>query len=111
VPADAEDATMLEGKEVRQRFRGANFFPNLALDHHHYLNVGYMVICLSNIAMLHYSFQRAGRPRPQTLYRRSADLWQVVQRMIFADGRLCRVGGDSRVRYCYCQDYLIPVLI
>ena len=29
---------------------------------------------------------------------------------IYSDGRLLRIGGDSRVRYCYCQDYLLPVL-
>jgi hypothetical protein len=27
------------------------------------------------------------------------------------DGRLFRIGGDTRVRYCYCQDYLLPVLM
>jgi hypothetical protein len=36
-------------------------------------------------------------------------LWQVVRTCTFPDGRLWRIGGDSRVRYCYCQDYAIPV--
>ncbi|MBN2583321.1 MAG: hypothetical protein JXL80_09640, partial [Planctomycetes bacterium] len=30
---------------------------------------------------------------------------------VFADGRLARIGGDSRQRYCYCQDYLLPTLV
>ena len=35
---------LLDGKPVSEWFMGANFFPNYALDHHGYLNVGYMVI-------------------------------------------------------------------
>jgi hypothetical protein len=40
-----------------------------------------------------------------------ADLWNVLRRMIFADGRLARIGGDTRVRYAYCQEYLLPALL
>jgi hypothetical protein len=100
VPADAD----------HPRFRGANFFPNCALDHHGYLNVGYMTICVSNAAMLHFDLRALGLPRPEELDRHQGDLWAVLRRMIFADGRLARIGGDSRVRYAYCQDYLLPSL-
>jgi len=111
VPADAADETLLDGRPVRERHRGANFFPHYALDHHGYLNVGYMVICLSNMAMLHYAYTLRGLTPPAAVYHHGHDLWQVVRRMIFADGRLARIGGDSRQRYCYCQDYLLPVLV
>lgn len=111
VPADAHDDTVIEGRPLRQWHLGANFFPNYALDHHGYLNVGYMVICLSNIAMLHYSYRLRGLETPQTLFHHAKDLWDVVRRLIFADGRLLRIGGDTRIRYCYCQDYLLPTLV
>lgn len=111
VAADAADATVVAGRPVRERHIGAQFFPHYALDHHGYLNVGYMVICLSNAAMLHFDLKAAGLPRPESLDHHQADLWRVVKRMIFADGRLCRIGGDSRVRYAYCQEYLLPALL
>lgn len=111
VRADAHDDTIVAGRPVRERHIGPNFFDHYALDHHSYLNVGYMVICISNIAMLHYAFARRGKPAPESLYHHAADLWRLIRRLIFSDGRLCRIGGDSRQRYCYCQDYLLPAMI
>lgn len=111
VPADAEDERIVAGRPVKDWHVGAGFFPNYALDHHGYLNVGYMVICLSNAAMLHCDLQAKGLPIPESLYHHQADLWQVVRRMIFSDGRLARIGGDSRLRYTYCQEYLLPTLV
>ncbi len=111
VPADGSDSTPLAGRPIRERFVGPNFFPNLALDHHGYLNVGYMVICMSNAAMLHFDLKSQGLPRPETLDHHQSDLWSTVRRMIFWDGRLARIGGDSRVRYAYCQEYLLPSLL
>ncbi|MHB8997579.1 MAG: hypothetical protein ACYC63_20225, partial [Armatimonadota bacterium] len=110
-PADALDETVIAGKPLHEWHVGANFFPNYALDHHGYLNVGYMVICLSNIAMLHYGFTHQGMTPPESLYHHASDLWQVVRNFIFPDGRLARIGGDTRQRYCYCQDYLLPTLL
>jgi len=55
VPSDETSDIIMDGKAVKDRFVGANFFETYALNHHGYLNVGYMVICLSNIAMLHFS--------------------------------------------------------
>ncbi len=108
IPSDAESAETLDGRPVRDGFVGANFYPSYALNHHRYLNVGYMVICLSNAAMLHFHYRRAGTPAPQSLYHHVLDLWGLVRACTFPDGRLCRIGGDTRARYCYCQDYAIP---
>jgi hypothetical protein len=111
VPADADDGTVVAGKPVRERFGGANFFPNFALDHHGYLNVGYMAICVSNAAMLHFDLELAGLERPESLDHHEFELWAVLRRMVFSGGRLARIGGDTRVRYCYCQEYLLPALL
>lgn len=111
IPADAEDETVVAGKAVRDRHVGPNFFPHYALDHHGYLNVGYMAICVSNAAMLHFDMKGAGLARPESLDHHQADLWGVLRRFIFPDGRLARIGGDSRVRYSYCQEYLLPSLL
>ncbi|ULL16318.1 hypothetical protein DVH26_18815 [Paenibacillus sp. H1-7] len=108
VPADATDSTILHGKPASDWFIGANFFDSLALNHHGYLNVGYMVICLSNMAMLHFMYRRQGTRAPEALYRHMEELWKVVKLCTFSDGRLLRIGGDTRVRYTYCQDYVIP---
>ena len=109
IPSDRESSDIYAGKPVSEWFVGANYFESYALNHHGYMNVGYMVICLSNIAMLHFSCKKAGIEAPPELYRHFADLWKLVRTCIFDDGRLYRIGGDTRVRYCYCQDYLIPV--
>ncbi|MFH1024047.1 MAG: hypothetical protein V1809_11760 [Planctomycetota bacterium] len=111
VEADAHDSTRVAGRPVSDRHVGANFFPHYALDHHGYLNVGYMAICSSHAAILHFDLKRAGGNPPASLYHHQADLWQVLRRMIFSDGRLARIGGDSRVRYAYCQEYLLPALL
>ncbi len=111
IPADAEDSTPVAGKPLKQRFRGANFFPHFALDHHGYLNVGYMVICVSNAAILHFDLRGLKAEAPASLHHHQRDLWQVLRRMIFTDGRLARIGGDTRVRYAYCQEFLLPSLL
>jgi len=111
IEADAEDDTIIAGRPLSEWHVGPNFFEHYALDHHGYLNVGYMVICLSNMAMMHFACQSAGWEPPAGLYHHGRDLWKLVKRLIFADGRLCRIGGDSRQRYCYCQDYLLPSLL
>ncbi len=59
--------------------------------------------------MLHLACQSAGLIAPEALYHHAQDLWHLVKHCHFADGRLLRIGGDTRVRYCYCQDYAIPV--
>lgn len=109
IPADAESLDLFNGKPLRDWHVGANFFPSYALNHHGYLNVGYMTICLSNVAMLHFSYRNRGLPSPPELLHHVFDLWKLVKKLTFPDGRLCRIGGDTRVRYCYCQDYAIPV--
>lgn len=111
VPADAQDESLVAGQPVRARHVGANFFPHYALDHHGYLNVGYMVICVSNAAMLYFDLHSRHWPIPPSLDHHQADLWRVLRRFIFGNGRLARVGGDTRVRYAYCQDYLLPALV
>lgn len=109
--ADGQDETVIAGKRVRDWTAGDNYFPNLALDHHSYLNIGYMAICVSNAALLHFDLKQARQQRPESLDHHQADLWRVLRTMVFDDGRLARIGGDSRVRYCYCQDYLLPALL
>lgn len=111
VATDAHDSTIKAGLPVSERHIGPNFFPNYALDHHGYLNVGYMAICASNAAFLHFDLKTTGLPVPETLDHHQRDLWAVLRRFILSDGRLARVGGDTRVRYAYCQEYLLPSLL
>ncbi len=111
IEADSDDASIVAGLSVKERHAGPNFFSNYALDHHGYLNAGYMAICASNAAMLHFDLKRDGREPPESLYHHQEDMWRVLRRFIFSDGRLARIGGDSRVRYAYCQEYLLPALL
>jgi len=111
VAADATDSTIYDGKTLAERHIGASFFDSFALDHHGYFNVGYMVICTSNAAILHFDLKQAKLPSPQLLHLHQKELWQAIRPMIFEDGRLGRIGGDTRVRYAYCQEYLLPSLL
>ncbi len=111
IPADADDETLVAGRAVRDWHVGANFFPHFALDHHSYMNVGYMTICVSNAALLHFDARAAGWEVPASLDHHLAELWAVLRRMVFGDARLARIGGDTRVRYAYCQEYLLPALL
>ena len=109
IPSDADSGAVYSGKALRDWHDGPNFTENYGLNHHGYLNVGYMVICLSNIAMFHFSCRDYGITPPPEIYHHAAALWRLVKSLTFDDGRLWRIGGDSRVRYCYCQDYAVPM--
>lgn len=109
IPSDAESGVLIEGQPVSEWHVGANFFESYACNHHGYMNVGYIVITLSNAAMLHFSYRNLGLEAPEALYHHLRDVWPLVKTCTFPDGRLMRIGGDTRVRYCYCQDYCIPV--
>jgi hypothetical protein len=108
VSSDAYSKKIVNGRPVSQWYVGSNFFDSFALNHHRYLNIGYMVICLSNLAMLYFSYRLKAQPVPEFIYRHVMSLWKLVKLCTFPDGRLCRIGGDTRIRYCYCQDYAIP---
>jgi hypothetical protein len=109
ISSDKFSEEIFYGKPVKDQFKGANFFDTYSLDHHGYMNVGYMVITLSNLAMLHFSYKNSGLEAPAELYRHAYDLWTLIKKCTFEDGRLFRIGGDTRARYCYCQDYAIPM--
>ena len=109
VPSDKHLSTMIDGKKISEWHIDANFQETYALVHHGYMNVGYMVICLSQIALLHFSCKERGIEVPESLYHHALDLWTLVKHFTYPDGRLLRIGGDTRVRYCYCQDYAITV--
>jgi len=111
LPGDSRSGKVLDGRTVAGWHAGANFYDTYALDHHGYLNVGYMVICLSNLAMWHFSCKKAGCAPTQAVYHNALGLWRLVKSMLAEDGRLLRIGGDTRARYCYCQDYLLPALL
>lgn len=107
-PLDAASEKKYRSKELRKWHIGFNFTPNWSLDHHSYLNVGYMIICLSNLAMLHFFYKSRGLKAPEEVYLHIEDLWPLVKNFTFPDGRLLRIGGDTRARYTYCQNYCIP---
>lgn len=111
VGADATSDTVLDGLRVGDVHRGANFFDSYALDHHGYLNVGYMIICVSNAAFALLDLTAQGHELPEALLWHQPELWQRLRPLIGPDARLIRIGGDTRVRYAYCQEYVLPALM
>lgn len=111
VPSDSKSCRLFRGKPLNRWFVGANFTENYSLNHHGYMNIGYMAVCLSNIAMLHFNFRERGQTPPPELYYHAEELWRSLKIFLWEDGRLMRIGGDSRSRYTYCQCFLIPVLL
>ncbi|MBN2712176.1 MAG: hypothetical protein JXR97_07025, partial [Planctomycetes bacterium] len=109
LPADRDSQEIFGGKPLSEWHVGNNFFETLSLNHHGYLNVGYMVITLSNLAMFHFTCRLRGMEAPEELYLHAEELWDLVKLCTFPDGRMMRIGGDTRARYCYCQDYSLPV--
>ncbi|HPK37082.1 MAG TPA: hypothetical protein PLH01_02250 [Kiritimatiellia bacterium] len=108
-PSDETRSALVDGKPVSARFVGANMFDSRACNHHGYLNVGYMYITQSNLGIYHFACKRRGVRPPEALYHNALEQWRVNKACTFDDGRLARLGGDSRVRYAYGQDYAIPV--
>lgn len=107
IPKDAVSKKRFNGKPLSELYVGPNFTENYSLDHHGYMNVGYSFICLSNIALLYFNFKERGQTMPPELLHHVQDLWNTVKNFIFPDGRLLRIGGDSRSRYNYCQCFAI----
>lgn len=108
VEADENSDEVVDGCRIGDLFVGANMFDTYACNHHGYLNIGYMVICISNIAMLHFFLKAKGLKGDDIIYHHLREQWELVRATTFDDGRLLRIGGDSRARYCYCQDYALP---
>lgn len=106
-PQDAQNTTVYRGKTVAERHVGPNFTENFSLDHHGYMNVGYSFICLSNLALLYFNFKERGQTPPPELFHNIKPLWETVKHLTFPDGRLLRIGGDSRTRYNYCQCFAV----
>lgn len=111
IPADATSDTVYNGRKLSQWHVGPNYTEQFALHHHGYMNLGYMEICLSNVAMLHFFCLENDLPVPAELYHHVDKLWELTKSLTFDDGRLWRIGGDTRMRYCYCQDYALPAWI
>lgn len=111
IPSDQTSGKIYRGKPVKDWFAGPNFTENYSLNHHAYMNVGYSVITLSHAAYLYFYAKSKGWELPEEAMHRVKDLWDVTKHFIFPDGRLLRIGGDTRARYCYCQIYLLPVLL
>jgi hypothetical protein len=111
IPSDANSDAVYSGRKLSQWHVGPNYTEQFGLNHHGYLNLGYMEICLSNVAMLHFYCQANGLPVPEELYHHVERLWALTKSLTFNDGRLWRIGGDTRVRYCYCQDYAFAGLL
>jgi len=109
IESDEQSDEMVDGSRIGDLFVGANMFDSYACNHHGYMNVGYMVICLSNIAMLHFSMKARGVKADDMVYHHMKEQWELIRTCTFDDGRLLRIGGDSRARYCYCQDYALPM--
>jgi len=110
IPEDRLSSELFSGTPLSAWHKGPNFTENFSLDHHAYLNVGYMVICLSNLAYLEYRFRSRGETAPPEAMFHAAELWNLVRNLIAPDGRLLRIGGDTRSRYTYCQCFLLPSL-
>ena len=108
-PEDEKSDTVYDGIKVSEAFVGANMFDTMACNHHGYMNVGYMVICLSNLAMLYFWCRERGFKLPEAFDHHVLEAWELIRACTFEDGRLFRIGGDTRVRYCYCQDYALPM--
>lgn len=106
-PKDATSVKNIDGIPLKNLHEGANFFETCACNHHGYLNIGYINITLSNLGMLHFSGKYNNWELPKALYLHAKDVWPFTKTCVFPDGRLLRIGGDTRVRYCYCQDYAI----
>ena len=111
IPSDEKSNKKFRGKTLKEWYVGPNFTENYSLDHHGYMNVGYSIITLSHAAYLYFYCKSRGWEMPEEAKHHVKDLWEVVKHFIFPDGRLLRIGGDTRARYCYCQMYLLPILL
>jgi len=108
IESDENSDEIVGGNRIGDLFVGANMFDTFACNHHRYLNVGYMNICLSNIAMLHFFLKGRNIEPNEIIYHNLYEQWRLIRSTTFDDGRLLRIGGDTRARYCYCQDYALP---
>lgn len=84
--ADLHDATLVDGKPVKEWVRGANLHPDFTLENHNIFHPSY-VACSSYFlteAAMFYTY--AGRPIPQAATHHLMDTWRMFQTIILPWG-------------------------
>ncbi len=79
IPSDATSETVYSGCKLKEWHVGPNYTEQFGLNHHGYLNLGYMEICLSNLAMLHFFCVDNGLPFPEELDHHLDKLWELTR--------------------------------
>jgi hypothetical protein len=85
-PQDRQDATVVDGRPVREWFSGANLFPDFTLENHGFFHPAY-VACSSYFltqAALHFVY--AHRPIPQAATHHLRDVWHMFRTILLPQG-------------------------
>ncbi len=110
VPDDARDATVVDGRPVRERHLGANLHAGGLFEHHGTLSLDYSVIAESFFVMAMIGVLHHGWEPTASLFHHVGDVWRFIRRCLTPDGRIVCF-GKQRPRYTIMYQYLLPCLV
>jgi hypothetical protein len=84
--ADTRDATVVDGRPVRDWVGGANLHPDFTLENHNAFHPSYVACSSYFLTQAQLCYAYAGRPAPQAATHHLDDTWRMFRRVILPWG-------------------------
>ncbi len=111
VAADRTDATLVDGRPVRDQVYTRNVHPDFTIENHGAYHFGYMACPLHSLTWAWNAYVRTGRRPPKALFHHFRDVWSVARRTALYNGRFAYLGGKDWARYAYGLYFIMPPLV
>ncbi|MFT3785316.1 MAG: hypothetical protein QM770_04010 [Tepidisphaeraceae bacterium] len=107
---DQQDASIVDGKPVRDRITSANVFHDFTIENHGSCHFCYVASPLDSLTWARAALLLAGQPVPEALAWNVRPFW-ATHKSLFLDNRFAYVGGQDWARYTYGQYFIVPVCV
>ncbi|NOY82985.1 MAG: hypothetical protein GXP31_18460 [Kiritimatiellaeota bacterium] len=111
VAADRTDATLVDGRPVRDQVYTQNVHPEFTIENHGAYHFGYMACPLHSLTWAWNAYVRTGRRPPQALFHHFRDVWNTIRHTALYNGRFAYLGGKDWARYAYGLYFVMPPLV
>ena len=108
VDADANDTTMIDGKQAREWYVGTNLYPDYTLQNHNYFHTSYQNVVMQEQAETILATYYLKEYRPPKLHQSLTWHWQevwdeVLSQLALADGEMAMPNGNDWSMFLYDQ--------
>jgi hypothetical protein len=110
VAADHADATLADGKPLREWVHTVNLHSDFTLENHGAYHFCYVASPLHSLSWSDYALRSQGITPPDALFHHVAEVWQRVK-STFLTRRFAYVSGQDWARYTYGAYFIVPALV